>query len=561
MKTALFVLPLLAAPPVLPANPVQDMVDSAAARGETRVTLPPGEHRLESALRLQNLKGFTLDGSGAILVFTDLRDGGISVNDCQGLTLRGFTVDFDPLPFTQGTIDSVDRERGLVTYTLHVGYPDLSPVYGGHRAHVFDAATLDWKRGAPDLYASAGRRLSARRGELRFSPDRRWQLDGLAAGDHLVQDVRRGRGIRIDRSSDIVVDNVTLWSAPGIAMTCRFMDGVNRFTFKVARGPKPAAASVPRLFSTSADAFNYAYARTGPIIENCDFSFMGDDSVNLHGIAFIVAGVGGDVIHLLRPYGREGFASVVRPGDEVRALAQGNFDLKAATQVVSFEVEPDPDPRYLALAPSLYPLAEKTGKATLYRLRVAQPLPLATGDFIEIPAIAAPGYVIRNNRFGHHRGRALRLMSSHGVVEGNAIEGVKQAAITLGPEFVGFREAGWVRDVIVRGNTIRDSSFDPALLRHAAYTPGAISVMHRGETPGTPRPVNIRHENIRIEDNLVENVGGPGIHINQARDVVIRGNRLVRTNRVDAGAKDNPYGLNVAGPIGVDGSENVTIDP
>lgn len=555
----IFLCVLATLPPLRAAN-LQALVDAAVASGEKRVVIPPGEHRLDSALRLERLSDVVIDGTGATLVFTNLRDGGVAVADSAHLTLRGFTVDFDPLPFTQGTVETVDVENGLVTYAVHDGYPDLTADYVSHRAHVFTPDTRVWKPEAPDIYASSGRAITPRRGELVFSADRRWQLAHISPGDLLVQDVRRERGIRIDRCADITVEGVTIWSAPGIAMTVRFVDGENHFSFNVGRGPTPPGATEPRLLSTSADGFNYAYARTGLVLENCDFSFMGDDAVNLHGIAFAVAESDGTTVRLIRPYGREGFDKVIRPGDEVHGIAQGNFDITGVSSIASVAYEPAPDPRFAKRLAELFPHV-RGNRFSIYRLELARPLALSPGDFVEIPAIAAAGYTIRDNRFTHNRGRAMRLMSSRGLVENNHIEGIKQAAITLGPEFVGFREAGWVEDVVVRGNTIRDSAFDPALVRHAAYTPGAISVMHRGETPDSPRPVVARHRNITIENNRIENVGGPAIHINQASGVRILNNHIARTNLNSATARDNRYGLTTDSPIGIDASEDVTVVP
>jgi hypothetical protein len=560
MKHALLACCLLIPSLAVRAADIQTLLDDAVAKGEKRIVIPPGEHRLDEALKIKDLSGVEIVGEEALLVFTNVRDGGLAIADCENLTLRGFTIDFDPLPFTQGVIESVDAEKGVVRYTVHEGYPDLTADYVSHRAHIFTPDTRVWKPSAPDIYASSGRALTPRRGELVFARDRRWQLAHVAPGDLIVQDIRRERGVRIDRCSDITVEGVTIWSAPGIAMTVRFVDGENRFSFRVGRGPTPPGATEPRLLSTSADAFNYAYARTGLVLENCDFSFMGDDSVNLHGIAFAVAESEGSTLRLIRPYGHEAFDKVIRPGDEVRGIAQGNFDITGSSTVVSVARESSPDPRFVELLPTLFPHV-RGERFSIYRLELTAPLALAAGDFVEIPAIAAAGYTIRNNRFGHHRGRALRLMSSRGLVENNHIEGVKQAAITLGPEFVGFREAGWVENVVLRGNTILDSCFDPGLVRHASYTPGAISVMHRGETPDAPRPVVARHRNITIENNRIENVGGPAIHINQAAGVRIVNNRISRANQAPAAANNNRYGLTTDRPIGIDASEDVLVVP
>jgi len=560
MNFAGFLIATMLAIATTHAADVQQLIDDAISRGEKQVVIPAGEHRLDRVLRLSDVSDFTLDGTGATLIFTNLRDGGILVRDSQRLTLRGFTVDFDPLPFTQATVESVDMGKGEVRFAVHDGYPDLAPHFLTGRAHLFSPKTLGWKRDAPDIYATEAKAIDPRHGILRFSPEKKLTLAAFQPGDYVALDFRHSRGLRIEQCSDVRIEDVTFWSAPSIAVICRFMNGDNFFRYKIARGPLPPGAKIPRLMSTSADGLNYAYARKGPIIEKCDFSFMGDDSVNLHGIAFYVAREDGNVIYLLRPYPQEDFASVISPGDEVRSLSPDSFDVTSRSQVVKFGVEPKIPEEFTEMAARVWKSAAiKAGKLTVYRLELSQPLDVKAGDFVEIPSIAAPGYVIRDNHFHDHRGRALRLMSSDGLVEKNLIEDIKQSAITLGPEFTFFREAGWVRDVTIRDNVIRRSAFDPSLQLPQTYTLGAISVFHRGETPAAPRPA-MKHENIRIVDNTIEDSGGPAIHIAQSRNVQVSGNTIRNPNQVTKPGAGSVYGLTTGKPIVVDASTDVTIE-
>jgi hypothetical protein len=557
----------------MPARPVQTLINAALARGEKRIVLPPGEYRESAIIRLNDLSGITLDGTGATVIFTNYKNGGIYATGCDALTLIGLTIDFDPLPFTQGTIDELDVNEGRILVTLHDGYPDLNADTLNGNAHAFSPDTHLWKTGTPDLHASLeARALTPRRALLRFSAANRWRIATLSPGDHLVFPFRQGHGMSLVRCRDTTVRNLTILTAPGTGILSRFADGQNRFSYTIRRGPPPSpparpgarsVATIPRLFSTCADGFNYAYARTGPVLENCDFAFMGDDSVNLHGVAFSVAAVsdGGREIRILRPYSREHFDAVIRPHDKARALAKGNFDIRGAAPVESFEYEPAPAPGSGSGTP--LPSGNKAGEKphSTYRLRLATPLPVDPGDLIDIPAIAAPGYTIKNSHFHDHRARALRLMAPDGLVENNVIEGIKQAAITLGPEYAYWREAGWVHDVTVRGNTIRRTGFDPGQRQPDAFTPGAIGTLYRPEQPGLPHPL-ARHENIRIEQNTIEDVAGPAIHINQADNVHITGNRWQRTNLAPpppAAAKSR-YGLTAGGPLCIDASTHVTID-
>ncbi|GHC01712.1 hypothetical protein GCM10007047_17870 [Cerasicoccus arenae] len=552
----LIMLPILASA----GNGLQTLIDNAVATGENHVVIPAGEHRLDDGLRLDGLTDFTLEGDAAVLVFTQWNDGGILATNCKGLVLRGFTIDFDPLPFTQATVESKNPETGEVFFDVHDGYPDLSPKLLTGRAHIFNPNTLDWKKGAPDIYANEAKAITPRKGVLTFYSDRRHVFDAIEQGDYIVLDFRHSRGIRIENSGDVRIEDVTIWTVPSIGVICRFMDGENYFNYRIERGPTPEGANVPRLFSTCADGFNYAYARTGPILENCDFSFMGDDAVNLHGIAFYVAKVKGNVVYLLRPYSVEGYASVIRPGDEVRSMDPESFDIKGTATVSEFAVDQADAKEFASIAKSVWKsYAVKPGRYTVYRLELEGPLTVKTGDFIDIPAISAPGYIIRENNFHNHRGCGMRIMSSDGLIENNRIENVKQAAIKLGHELAFFREAGWVRNIKIVGNTIISVSFDPKLQAKSSYAPGAISVFHRGASSEAPWPAS-KHHDIIIENNLIEETGGPAIFLNQSRDVVIRNNTILDTNLDSSPKCGVDYGLNASLPISINNSTEVLVD-
>ncbi len=539
---------------------LQQQIDAAVAKGEQRFVLPAGEHRLDHALELTGLTDFTLEGDDAVLIFTDWHDGGMMIRECEGLDLKGFTIDFDPLPFTQVTIDRKDSDTREVYFSVQEGYPDLAPELLTGRAHIFSPETYEWKLDAPDIYAKEAKAINSREGFLRFSAAQQSVFDAIELGDFVVLDFRHSRGIRMENCSDVRIDDVTIWSVPSIGVICRFMDGTNVFSYRIEPGPTPPGASVPRLFSTCADGFNYAYARTGPVLEDCDFSGMGDDAVNLHGIAFYVARVEGKTVYLLRPYNEEAFASVIRPGDEVRSMRPDTFGIKGTATSTSFAVEQNPPDDFAAIAEEVWQSkAVKSGRLTVYRLELEDELNVQAGDFLEVPAISAPGYIIRNNTFYNHRGCGLRLMSSRGIIQDNVIENVKQGAIKLGAELTFFREAGWVQDIIVSGNTIRNAAFDMKTVAHNSYAPGAIAVFHRGASPETPLP-DTWNRNIIITDNLIKNTGAAGIFLNQSHNVFISRNTLIDTNQTSTPETGSGYGVQAMDPISINNSTDIVIE-
>lgn len=140
-------------------------------------------------------------------------------------------------------------------------------------------------------------------------------------------------------------------------------------------------------------------------------------------------------------------------------------------------------------------------------------------------------------------------MASNGVVENNRFERLKGAAITIGGEFAFWREAGWVRDVEVRGNHITDVCEGANVLRKDNYTTGAISIFARVEPQGNATKYFLGHEDIRITNNEINGCALNGIAVTAAREVTITGNQIRQVNRIDSPESGESHALSGQQPI------------
>ncbi|MBL8993453.1 MAG: right-handed parallel beta-helix repeat-containing protein, partial [Spirochaetia bacterium] len=268
--------------------PLQKQIDEAMARGENRLRLPKGRLLVDtSGIVVRNATNFTLEGSGkeTVLVCTNPSVGFFAFFNCAKIAVKNLSVDYDPLPFTQATVVSVSPDHLFFEYEIHAGFPLLTPFYALKTAYFFDPKTRYWKRHVPDVYLVSNTILSPTRGQL-YRPTRPrnivFDYSDIVPGD-LVAFCNRIPAAFVFRGSESVrLEDVEVLGAGGGAL-CRNMRGENYFRFNIRRGPRPAGASQDRLMASSADGFNYAVAPKGPILERCDFSYMGDDSVNFHG--------------------------------------------------------------------------------------------------------------------------------------------------------------------------------------------------------------------------------------------------------------------------------------
>ena len=114
------------------------LAEGVAAKAP-RIVIPPGIYRGGPAPRpdgkaspdragsnvhvlIENLSDTEIIAEGVTLLCTDLTRA-IMFRDCRKVELRGLTVDYDPLPFTQGDIVEVNGPEGWLDVKIHAGYP------------------------------------------------------------------------------------------------------------------------------------------------------------------------------------------------------------------------------------------------------------------------------------------------------------------------------------------------------------------------------------------------------------------------------------------------------
>jgi hypothetical protein len=553
---------------------LQSLVDRTLRDGGHELRLPPGTWRVvapagaaaAATVTVTGAQGFTIDGAGAtVLVFSSIREPALLVGSgSERVTLRGFVIDYDPLPFTQGRVTALSPDGASLRFALDDGYPSLWPDQPLTHAYIFEAGpAARWKDGVPDLYP---RQIDAdpggRSGMLAMASA--VALRGVAVGDRLVLNVRTVPAIRIgDLAADTRIEDVEIRAAPGAAIIAHNVRGENYFRFRLARGPLPPGAAAERLLSVNADGLHYATARQGPVVEGSEFGFQGDDGINLHGPMLPVLAVQGQRRFVTVRPGGDRVGDLLAAGDPVRLLAPGNFAVLGSAALVRYE--PIDRPAGIAdadLAAAWPSLASGRARPIFYRVTLAGDLAgLRAGAWADLPALAAPGFAIRGNVFHDHRARGLRIDASHGLIENNRFERVRMNAIVLGPEYARWREAGWVEDVTVRGNRITDSCTDPALAQPGSYAPGAIAVGMEQETPAFGLPYPHGNRAIRIERNEIDGCAVSGIFLNAADGITLAGNRIANVNRggVSPPAAGAAHRLDARQPVSVNDVGRVEI--
>ena len=536
----------------VPINPTSNtsvpavgvLIQNAVSTGRPLVVLPAGIHRLTDQISISNVTNLEIDGTGATFVMTNRKRIILSLSKANNLTIHGLYLDYDPIPFTQGTITAATST--VITFMVHTGYRDLNIDFSTTPpTHLFKP---DGRRhpDAFDFYKPTLTIITNRTGTLtKTGPN--WPST-LVAGDLVVLDRREvdaTNAVEIrDNTGPVTFEDFTILSSPTLGFAGRYCrDFVIFRRVTIRPGSKPTGATQPRLFSTNADAINFAQCRQGPLIDNTELSYQGDDSLNVHGYFFKISSVlSATILQFTFPGPPAAFLNPIQAGDTIRLHAAGNFNIIGTAQLASGSV------------------IGTSGGITTYQINLSAPAttPLAINQWFDIPQLNCPGFIIRDSYFHDHRGRGLRIQANDGLVERNRFERLTKCAVSIGPELGQWREAGWVHNVTVRNNSLSDIGVDVSLSMAGIITPGAISVFIHTDRNSVPYPAS--NGNITLQDNFIQETSVAGIHAYAVDGIIVRNNTLFHTNLIRGPGTDTTTGLVTTGPISVSAAINATVD-
>jgi len=467
--------------------------------GTYRVDTPSGE---QFALVLQGLKGVTVKGEGnsTEVILTSPRHGAFFLAECENVVITDLVIDYDPVPFTQGTVERANSKDGWFDLRLQKAYPSLSepwfadaPKPYGQWGMIFDPKERRLKRGAPD-FIFIDRWEEMERGFWRIYPvnDQRERLEFMAKGDRFVHMARHGRAaLYFWRSRQSAARNVTVYASPGLAAAVVGSEDVVIEGLTVTWRP-----GTDRLISTDADGVHCQQNVFGPTIERCLLEGMADDSVNTYYPPNLVKRVLKDrEIEIVQ-------GGEIREGDTVQVLDPREGRIKGKAKVVQV----------------------KSLSEGVRRLVLDEGIQGVVGgeDFRSADSIynlnrCGRGFIIRDNVFRNHRRHGMMIKSPEGLIEGNVIEGLGGLGIVIGndphwPEGV----SPW--NVTVRNNTIQDCGRS---MWYGTSPHGAAIQVLGLSLEGLARERLARE--IVLENNICINPPGAALFIGSAHHVRVHG--------------------------------------
>ncbi len=523
---------ILAALLVVPFD-LQGAIDTALRAGRTSLVLPKGEIRLSAtgafALDVKGINGFEISGPGTTLILTRPNLGLAAFRYSRRITLKGFTVRHEPVTQTQGWVRSVNNDKSIYEVEMMPGYEaDPAHLPDNPVAYIFDPQTLNWRKGSIDLDFKRVVSLGNRR--LKLEVGRPMNHD-VRVGDYMAF---RGRGqtdVLLDNCADSRIEDVTFQSASGFVVHESGGDGGNYFRYNVLRGPKPTGATIAPLLSANADAFHSSGVRKGPIVENSRFEYMPDDGVPIHGNYVGVSEASGKRLVITAQWAEEWF----RKGDRIRVYTKDGVELRTKGELPKV-VEFKPLAGYKGPSLAYDSLKDKPHN---YEVWLDKEVPGAQlNDLASNAERQGDGFVVRGNSILNNRARGMLLTASNGLVENNRIDGSTIGGIVLAPELY-WMQSDFSSNVVIRNNTVRNIGY---------ATVGPWTNQVGGIVVTADKAKANLHQNIRIQDNLLETIYGPAIVVRFTSQAIIQNNQFRNLQSVINGAGSN-HGIPAKGEI------------
>ena len=471
----------------------------------SEVYFPTGTYRVSSnndyALQLNNISDIRLKGEGtnSVLLVSNPENGCVGFAYSTNVAVEELTIDYDPLPFTQGTIMAVDTVNGTFDLLIDPGYPELSnPAFSVAESKW--GLKVDLAREAYDVWAyfsSSWTNISGRTWRMKADVPAYLKAHPLSVGDRYAHMARRWTAFDIgfDYCTDVEIKNITVYAASGLTSGI-INSGGNIVVNGLIVTIKPGTT---RLLSTNGDGVHAAGCSDRLLIENCAFEGMPDDGINIHGR-------GGVIVSNMTPTVK--WVGTPRPasffvGDVIQILnnvvggIRGNATLLSATQLNS----------------------------VMWEITLDRPMPgLAaswlSGDKLSNLSSCGQGSIISNNFFGTHRGRDVLLQSYDIIVTKNYFynPSLAERAISLHNDYGYYAEGPPPYNVGIYGNTFKGGT------NRWSWSVSTIGI--HSYLPDQSSSPTYDSSNIVIKANTFININGTSVEAASVSDVQIIDNTV-----------------------------------
>jgi hypothetical protein len=435
----------------------------------------------------------------------------IEIYKSSNVKLIGLTVDYDPLPFSQGTITSISADKRTYTIDLHDGYPRSTDLESG-KIEMFDSAT-------DELVTSTYYGVTMTKPSLnRIVVTRPSWYDSIArekVGDYAVVRNQPSGGIPhaiMPRyCTNCVLQGITLYSSNMFGFLETDSSNTQYINCVVdRRSPEDdfATRSHRRLRSLEADAFHSKYANIGPTYQGCIARYNGDDGIAINGDYHLIMSTNGNQLRVL---GKGGATPNLAVGDPVELVTYTGERLPDAkiTKIETTSPATSAEKQFITNEKFSGSAANSGNGAQGYIVTIDRSVSMPMGSVIASANRIGNGFTVKDCTVGPMRSRGILVKASNGEISGNRLIGMWMTGIKISPEYK-WLEAGSGNDIRIVNNVavgVRDT---------------AIAVYANG---GDDNWAQLgAHNNVLLKDNVVAASPLPGIAVTSTKGLQMHEN-------------------------------------
>ncbi len=404
------------------------------AAAPATLIIPKGVYKFNTGMYIQimYLYDVLIDGQGSEFVFSGT--GYFQIIGCQRVEIRNLYVDWDWEKKRIGDLFRVSKAgpNGLYFDCTFFEIENADPSMIWETVNQFDPETLTpgVENGKEYWKGSLGFNKVEKIGPnvLRIYP--------LSSLDFNVNDVYMVRHIKClahafevqTASSNITFREVVIYSAPGMGFgVYGDANHIQLLGCKIMLKP-----NTNRHLSTYADGFHVASSQGYIRLENCDFSYMGDDAVNLHDNVGIVIGKDNDVLSVRT-------AQTFKKGDSIEVRSSDLSTVQYTSVIISTEP------------------GDLSGVIN-FTMKDAIPEIIAKNCVVINKRYTTGNYIIKNNYFHENRARGMLIQAPNGLIEGNKFYKNQGPAILITTDinYDHWQEGAGADNVVCRNNTIQN---------------------------------------------------------------------------------------------------------
>ncbi len=473
-------------------------LDACRQQNAAKLVIPTGTYVFDDPQILQenahiglySLSDLIIDGQGSELV-CHFPKHGIDVEGTQRVIIRNLAIDTDLRLASLGVVHKVNGTTNIVflnSYPVTAGTPFriISP---------YDIANLKWKAMPGEIFDPQN--VSMVSPQTFTSPAFNPLLDGEEViVRHYVYD---GQAVSIygKTAADISCENITIYGYPGVGFSVQAQRGFRLSHCKIMQKPG-------RPISAAADGSHFTNTRGDIVVEDCDFSGQGDDSLNITSLWL-------HVTEIVKPR-----TLVLSRGPVNDLLVQQGSQLKLVKASNLAEVV-----RVNVTGVSY----NSTSGAFTVMVDQDVPAAVSVGDLAIDLSQSNPRFLVRRNYFHNHRARGMLIQSPNGVVQNNRVENPTMQGLNLFTEAFAFYEGPGPETVIVENNSFAGCGYGN--YGTLAETMAAVNIT--AEVPGGITGYAVA-KNILFDGNVISDTPGLAMFVSSASAITISNNIVVNSN-------------------------------